>query len=64
MYTVLTGLATPDLVAMTSGPQPDWAEVITEDCPESQAVSRLLILFTVMCHYVCCIGKTVYRVIL
>ncbi|XP_031428059.1 tectonic-3-like isoform X2 [Clupea harengus] len=37
MYTVLTGLATPDLVAMTSGPQPDWAEVITEDCPESQA---------------------------
>ncbi|XP_041947711.1 tectonic-3-like [Alosa sapidissima] len=37
MYTVLTGMATPDVVAMSSGPKPDWAEVITEDCLESQA---------------------------
>lgn len=37
MYTVLTGMATPDMVAMNSGSRPDWAAIITEDCPESQA---------------------------
>lgn len=30
---VLQGLATPDVIAMNSGPQPDWARVITQDCP-------------------------------
>lgn len=44
MYTVLTGMATPDMVAMNSGSRPDWAAIITEDCPESQAVSCLFTL--------------------
>ncbi|KAL2094350.1 hypothetical protein ACEWY4_009069 [Coilia grayii] len=37
VLTVLMDIAVPNMVAMSSGPQPAWAEVITEDCPESQA---------------------------
>ncbi|KAM4624486.1 tectonic-3-like [Polymixia lowei] len=33
LYRVLQGWATPDLVAMNSGSQPDWTRVITQQCP-------------------------------
>uniref|UniRef100_A0A4W5MBN2 Uncharacterized protein n=1 Tax=Hucho hucho TaxID=62062 RepID=A0A4W5MBN2_9TELE len=32
LYRVLRGVATPNLVAMTVGSQPDWARVITQAC--------------------------------
>nr|XP_020494866.1 tectonic-3 [Labrus bergylta] len=35
IYGILQGLATPDLIAMNFGPQPDWARVITQQCPVS-----------------------------
>ncbi|XP_074520163.1 tectonic-3-like [Halichoeres trimaculatus] len=35
IYGVLQGLSTPDLIAMNSGSQPDWARVITQECPVS-----------------------------
>ncbi|XP_030019267.1 tectonic-3 [Sphaeramia orbicularis] len=33
IYGVLQGLAIPDVVAMNSGPQPDWTRVLTNECP-------------------------------
>ncbi|KAK9530432.1 hypothetical protein VZT92_011932 [Zoarces viviparus] len=35
MYGILQGLATPDVIAMNSGSQPDWTRVITQECPVS-----------------------------
>lgn len=35
IYGVLQGLSTPDLIAMNSGSQPNWAKVITQECPVS-----------------------------
>ncbi|XP_034563762.1 tectonic-3-like [Notolabrus celidotus] len=35
IYGILQGLATPDLIAMNSGSQPDWARVITQECSVS-----------------------------
>lgn len=35
IYGILQGLATPDEIAMSSGSQPDWARVITQECPFS-----------------------------
>lgn len=32
IYSILQGLAAPDVVAMNSNPQPDWTRVITEKC--------------------------------
>ncbi|KAM6964334.1 tectonic-3-like [Tautogolabrus adspersus] len=33
IYGILQGLATPDLITMNFGSQPDWARVITQQCP-------------------------------
>ncbi|KAL3967703.1 prospero homeobox 1 [Sarotherodon galilaeus] len=35
IYGILQGLATPDEIAMSLGSQPDWARVITQECPFS-----------------------------
>ncbi|XP_035520625.1 tectonic-3-like [Morone saxatilis] len=35
VYGILQGLATPDVIAMNSGSQPDWTRVITQECPVS-----------------------------
>uniref|UniRef100_UPI003AAB4AF1 tectonic-3-like isoform X1 n=1 Tax=Centroberyx gerrardi TaxID=166262 RepID=UPI003AAB4AF1 len=35
LYGILQGLATPDLIAMNSGSQPDWTRVITQECSVS-----------------------------
>ncbi|CAJ1080407.1 tectonic-3-like [Xyrichtys novacula] len=35
IYGILQGLATPDLIAMSYGSQPDWTRVITQECPVS-----------------------------
>ncbi|XP_028287800.1 tectonic-3-like isoform X2 [Parambassis ranga] len=35
IYGILQGLASPDVVAMNSGPQPDWTRVIIHECPVS-----------------------------
>ncbi|KAJ7984463.1 hypothetical protein DPEC_G00355090 [Dallia pectoralis] len=35
LYNVLQGAATPSLVAMTTGSQPNWARVITQVCVET-----------------------------
>ncbi|XP_034415111.1 tectonic-3-like isoform X2 [Cyclopterus lumpus] len=35
MYGILQGLATPDVIAMNSGSQPEWTRVITQECPAS-----------------------------
>ncbi|XP_054454271.1 tectonic-3-like [Anoplopoma fimbria] len=35
MYGILQGLATPDVIAMNFGSQPDWTRVITQECPVS-----------------------------
>lgn len=51
MYTVLAGMATPDMVAMSSGSRPDWAAVLTEDCPEPQAVSSMITLSLAVWQY-------------
>ncbi|XP_070783173.1 tectonic-3-like [Enoplosus armatus] len=33
IYGILQGLATPDVIAMNLGSQPDWTRVITQECP-------------------------------
>ncbi|XP_033466734.1 tectonic-3-like isoform X2 [Epinephelus lanceolatus] len=33
IYGILQGLATPDVIAMNMGSQPDWTRVITQECP-------------------------------
>ncbi|KAI4883921.1 hypothetical protein NFI96_008396 [Prochilodus magdalenae] len=38
LYSVLRGAATPDMVAMTAGSQPDWSRVVLQDCPEPPPV--------------------------
>ena len=38
IYGILQGLATPDVIAMNSGTQPDWTRVITQECPVSLEV--------------------------
>lgn len=38
IYGILQGLATPDVIAMNSGSQPDWTRVITQECPVSLQV--------------------------
>lgn len=38
IYGILQGLATPDEIAMSSGSQPDWARVLTQECPFSLQV--------------------------
>ncbi|XP_032358354.1 tectonic-3 isoform X2 [Etheostoma spectabile] len=35
IYGILQGLATPDVMAMNSGSQPDWTRAITQECPVS-----------------------------
>ncbi|XP_067101570.1 tectonic-3-like [Osmerus mordax] len=35
LYGLLQGLASPDLVVMNFGPEPDWARVITQACPQA-----------------------------
>ncbi|KAM9336644.1 tectonic-3-like [Symphorus nematophorus] len=35
IYGILQELATPDVIAMNSGSQPDWTRVITQECPVS-----------------------------
>ncbi|XP_023126335.2 tectonic-3 isoform X1 [Amphiprion ocellaris] len=35
IYGILQGLATPDVIAMNSGSQPQWTRVITQECPVS-----------------------------
>ncbi|XP_034717039.1 tectonic-3-like isoform X2 [Etheostoma cragini] len=35
IYGILQGLATPDVIAMNSGSQPDWTRAITQECPVS-----------------------------
>ncbi|XP_044035374.1 tectonic-3-like [Siniperca chuatsi] len=35
IYGILQGLATPDVIAMNLGSQPDWTRVITQECPVS-----------------------------
>ncbi|XP_031698739.1 tectonic-3 [Anarrhichthys ocellatus] len=35
MYGILQGLATPEVIAMNSGSQPDWTRVISQECPVS-----------------------------
>ncbi|XP_063058391.1 tectonic-3-like [Engraulis encrasicolus] len=37
LMSVLLGVAMPDMVAMAAGPKPEWAEVLSEDCPASPA---------------------------
>lgn len=38
VYGILQGLATPDVIAMNLGSQPDWTRVITQECPVSPQV--------------------------
>ncbi|KAI4903539.1 hypothetical protein NFI96_005770 [Prochilodus magdalenae] len=38
LYSVLRGAATPDMVAMTAGSQPDWSRVVLQDCSEPPPV--------------------------
>ncbi|XP_045925256.1 tectonic-3-like [Micropterus dolomieu] len=35
IYGILQGLATPDVIAMNMGSQPDWTRVIIQECPVS-----------------------------
>ncbi|KAI3365288.1 hypothetical protein L3Q82_010383 [Scortum barcoo] len=35
IYGILQGHATPDVLAMNSGSQPDWTRVLTQECPIS-----------------------------
>lgn len=35
IYGILQGLATPDVLAMNSGSQPDWTRVLMQECPIS-----------------------------
>ncbi|XP_042363962.1 tectonic-3-like [Plectropomus leopardus] len=35
IYGILQGLASPDVIAMNMGSQPDWTRVITQECPIS-----------------------------
>ncbi|KAI1896359.1 hypothetical protein AGOR_G00093980 [Albula goreensis] len=34
LFWIIEGPGSPDLVAMTSGPQPDWSRVITQNCSD------------------------------
>ncbi|XP_029954584.1 tectonic-3 isoform X2 [Salarias fasciatus] len=40
IYGVLQGLAVPDVIAMNSGPQPDWTRVLTQECPVDPEVQE------------------------
>ncbi|KAG9350014.1 hypothetical protein JZ751_026367 [Albula glossodonta] len=38
LFWIIEGPGSPDLVAMTSGPQPDWSRVITQNCSDPPLV--------------------------
>lgn len=53
VYGILQGLATPDVIAMNSGSQPDWSRVITQECavsPEVQLSGSFSAVFRTGCN--------------
>lgn len=61
IYGILQGLATPDVIAMNLGSQPDWTRVITQECPVSLQVQlnqesevfKKKVVFLLISHLFC-----------